>query len=46
MYDCERDFIDACAQNDVLMVPEYPGLAGANLGELRTTVSLKILRSC
>ena len=42
--DQERDFKDACAQDEVLTAHEYLGPSGDYLGELRTVVSSKGLR--
>lgn len=39
--DQERDFKDACAQDEVLTAREYLGSSGDHLGELRTVISSK-----
>jgi hypothetical protein len=41
MKDQERDFNDACAQDEILTAREYLGLGGDYLGELRTVISSK-----
>lgn len=41
MHDQERDFKDACAQDEVLTAREYLGSIGDYLGELRTIISSK-----
>ncbi|KJK84928.1 hypothetical protein H633G_11250 [Metarhizium anisopliae BRIP 53284] len=41
MHDQERDFKDACAQDEVLTAREYLGSVGDYLGELRTITSSK-----
>ncbi|KJZ69598.1 hypothetical protein HIM_11012 [Hirsutella minnesotensis 3608] len=41
--DQERDFIDACAADEVLAAREYLGSSSEYLGELRTTLSSKAL---
>ncbi|KAH8665499.1 hypothetical protein BGZ61DRAFT_366161 [Ilyonectria robusta] len=41
MRDQERDFKDACAQDEVLTAREYLGSSGDYLGELRTVISSK-----
>lgn len=41
MHDQERDFKDACAQDEVLTAREYQGSIGDYLGELRTVMSSK-----
>ncbi|KFG84092.1 hypothetical protein MANI_015087 [Metarhizium anisopliae] len=41
IHDQERTFKDACGQDDVVTAPQYLGLTGNYLGELRTTISSK-----
>ncbi|KAH6974847.1 hypothetical protein EDB80DRAFT_536621, partial [Ilyonectria destructans] len=41
MRDQERDFKDACAQDEVLTAREHLGSSGDYLGELRTVISSK-----
>ncbi|KAH7110974.1 hypothetical protein B0J13DRAFT_660315 [Dactylonectria estremocensis] len=43
MKDQDRDFNDACAQDEILTAREYLGLSGDYLGELRTVISSKDL---
>ncbi|KAI8402253.1 hypothetical protein FOFC_17559 [Fusarium oxysporum] len=43
MKDQERDFKDACAQDDVLTAREYLGSSGDYLGDLPTVISSKAL---
>ncbi|KNB16496.1 hypothetical protein FOXG_14343 [Fusarium oxysporum f. sp. lycopersici 4287] len=44
MKDQERDFKDACAQDEVLTAREYLGSSGDYLGDLPTVISSKALR--
>jgi hypothetical protein len=44
IHDQERDFKDACAQDEVLTAREYLGSIGDYLGELQTIISSKGLR--
>jgi hypothetical protein len=44
MHDQERDFKDACAQDEVLTAREYLGSVGYYLGELQTAMSSKGLK--
>lgn len=43
IHDQERNFQDACGQDDILTAPQYLGSLGEYLGELRTHSSSKAL---
>jgi hypothetical protein len=44
LHDQERDFIEACARDEVLTSREYTGQGAEYLGELPQVISQKALR--